>query len=183
MSIKQSAPGFRTGRNLEVLDVLGPTIEFLPGSNHLPANYCIMRGKVPPGIFIPLHSHDDFETFIMVSGELDALQETPDGPGWISLLSGDVLDIPGGTKHAFHNRSAEPAVAIIISTAKIGNFFREIGRSIVPGSPASSAPPLETIQHFLRTAERYGYWIATPEENAAVGLQMPDPKVDASPAR
>lgn len=116
----------------------------------------------------------------MVSGELDALQETPDGPGWISLLSGDVLDIPGRTKHAFRNRSAEPAVAIIISTAKIGNFFREVGRSIVPGS---SAPPLEAIQHFLRTAERYGYWIATQEENAAVGLQMPDPSVDASPAR
>jgi hypothetical protein len=32
--------------------------------------------------------------------------------------------------------------------------------------------PDDAIQHFLQTAERYGYWNPTPEENAAVGLAV-----------
>jgi hypothetical protein len=28
------------------------------------------------------------------------------------------------------------------------------------------------MQRFLKTAERYGYWLATPEENAAVGVSL-----------
>ena len=49
---------------------------------------------------------------------------------------------------------------ILVSTARIGRFFREV-----------AAPSGDPIEHFLATAERYGYWNATPEENAAVGLE------------
>ena len=34
-------------------------------------------------------------------------------------------------------------------------------------------PPFpDEIQRFLNTAERYGYWVATPEENALVGISL-----------
>ena len=54
---------------------------------------------------------------------------------------------------------------LITSTSRIGAFFREIA------TPAGSWPPSEeALRHFLATAERYGYWNATLEENAEVGL-------------
>ena len=37
-------------------------------------------------------------------------------------------------------------------------FFREVAGS--------------TPEHFLAVSERYGYWNATPEESAAVGLPV-----------
>lgn len=33
-------------------------------------------------------------------------------------------------------------------------------------------PAPEAIAHFVAAAERYGHWIGTPEENAALGLSM-----------
>ncbi len=30
--------------------------------------------------------------------------------------------------------------------------------------------PEERAQHFLKLVEAYGYWLASPEENAAVGM-------------
>jgi hypothetical protein len=47
---------------------------------------------------------------------------------------------------------------LVVSTAKLGRFFREVA-----GEP---------LPRFLAIAARYGYWNATPEENAAVGLRL-----------
>jgi hypothetical protein len=71
--------------------------------------------------------------------------------------------VPRDRKHGFRNRREEPAVMIVVSTTRIGLFFREV----------AGAPSPEAIEHFLRTAERYGYWNATPEENAEVGIEIP----------
>jgi bifunctional non-homologous end joining protein LigD len=30
----------------------------------------------------------------------------------------------------------------------------------------------DRLQHLVRTSERYGYWLATPEENAAAGISL-----------
>jgi hypothetical protein len=43
----------------------------------------------------------------------------------------------------------------------------------VPQAYREVEPPTpEELQHFAATAIRYGYWLATPEENAAVGLTL-----------
>jgi hypothetical protein len=119
-------------RWLETIDVLGPTIQYLTSPDAGEGEPCVMRGTIPPGVAVPLHSHADPETFLMVSGE--------------------------------------PAVMIIVTTPKMGRFFRELG---VPAGTRGSDPPDDaTIQRFLATSERYGYWNATPEENAEVGLQL-----------
>jgi hypothetical protein len=60
----------------------------------------------------------------------------------------------------------------VISTPRIGRFLREVGRRAVPGAPAP-APSAEEMARFLAVSRRYGYWNATPEENARVGLSMP----------
>jgi mannose-6-phosphate isomerase-like protein (cupin superfamily) len=62
-----------------VLDVLGPAIEFLRSPAEKDAAYCVMRGVIPPGVSVPLHSHPDPETFFIVSGSGQALVEREDG--------------------------------------------------------------------------------------------------------
>jgi quercetin dioxygenase-like cupin family protein len=113
---------------IEVIGVLGPTIQFLtpPDETNAP---CIMRGTIPAGVSVPLHSHADPETFVMISGSVEGLVY----PGsdaehtWVRLEPGDIFHVPGHAKHAWRNRASEPAVMLLISTSKIGRFFKELG--------------------------------------------------------
>ncbi len=59
---------------------------------------------------------------------------------------------------------------IVISTTRIAQFLREVGTPDTEAGP----PSAEAIEHFLQTAERYGYWNATPDENAQIGICLPD---------
>jgi hypothetical protein len=47
---------------------------------------------------------------------------------------------------------------------QMARFLRDI--SVDDGS----ADPLAQGQRFLRLVEQHGYWLASPEENAAIGL-------------
>jgi hypothetical protein len=121
---------------------------------------------------VPLHSHADPETFIVLSGELEGLAMSPDGIAWVPVRPGDVFHVPGHAKHAWRNPSSEPAVTIIVSTARIGRFFRELGTPARAAGTIARPPSDAQVRRFLETAERYGYWNATPEENEAVGLHL-----------
>jgi hypothetical protein len=84
-----------------------------------------------------------------------------------------VFHVPGGAKHAFRNHWREPTVMMSITTTRLGAFFVEVGRPVPPGTHPASQPSADAIRHFLETAARYGHWIATPEENMGVGIDLP----------
>jgi quercetin dioxygenase-like cupin family protein len=65
-------------RDAETLDVLGPTIQLLTSPEDESAP-CVMRGTIPPDVSVPLHSHPDPETLLLVSGEVEGLAESADG--------------------------------------------------------------------------------------------------------
>jgi uncharacterized RmlC-like cupin family protein len=133
-----------------------------------------MRGTIPPGGAVPLHSHADPETFLALSGEVEGLFDRPGDPGWVRIGPCDVFQVPGGARHAWRNLSDEPSVTIVVSTARLGRFFREVGTRVAPGTAATASPPSEEeLERFLAIAARYGYWNATPEENAAAGVPFP----------
>ena len=155
-----------------IVDVLGPTIEFLTSPDEANAGYCVMIGKIPPGVSIPLHSHVDVESFFMLSGAVQVLSEDRDGFSWLDVKPGDFVQVPGNSKHAFRNTSIEPVVQLITTTPKLGRFFQEIGRRVTPGA-SPPAPTPEELQRFARVAAKYGYWHGSPEENAAVGIHFP----------
>ncbi len=157
-----------TPRHVPQADVFGPTIEFLTEPDQGSGAPCLMRGSIPPGGVVPLHRHPDPETFIALSGELEGLAMSSDDFTWVRIGPGDVFHVPGGAKHAFRNPGTTPAVQVVVSTARIGAFFREIGRPLDAGPPTG-----EALRHFSSTADRYGHWNATPAENAAVGLHLP----------
>jgi hypothetical protein len=78
--------------------------------------------------------------------------------------------VPRNARHAWRNLSSEPVVALIITTKRLGRFLQEAGR---PATGAAQPPPTPAeLARFAAIVAKYGYWNATPEENAAVGIEM-----------
>jgi quercetin dioxygenase-like cupin family protein len=130
-------------------------------SNH-ERDYCVIRCTLPAGAVVPMHSHADRETFYVVSGNLDALN----GDSWEELGPGDVFDVRDGAKHAWRNSSQVAASMICVTTTKLARFLQNISISALGSSPEEHA------QRFLELVHANGYWLASPEENAAVGLDV-----------
>lgn len=43
----------------KVLELFGPTVEFLTSPEDAQNDFCVLRGTIPPGVFVPLHSNPD----------------------------------------------------------------------------------------------------------------------------
>jgi quercetin dioxygenase-like cupin family protein len=154
----------------EPIDVLGPMIEFLTSASHQDA-YCVLRGTLPPGVAVPLHSHPDPESFLVVSGNAEALLERDNRLDWVGVKTGDFVHIPGGVRHAHRNRSSEPVIELVVTTPALGRFLQEIGRPIDPDR-APRPPTREQLERLERIAAKYGHWLATSAENLAVGISV-----------
>jgi quercetin dioxygenase-like cupin family protein len=133
--------------------------------------YCIIRGTIPPDGSVPLHSHSDAESFYVLDGEAEALMQTDRGLEWGKLTPGDFIHIPGGAKHAWRNPSTKPLSTLVACTAKLGRALREM--AVFTSENGTQFPSQADMQRIVEISERYGYWLATPEENAAVGIVLP----------
>ena len=80
---------------METLSVLGPTIQVLTPPEADDAWPCLMRGTIPPGMFIPMHAHADPETFYVISGEVEGLVVGGDHATWTPIAGGDVFRVLG----------------------------------------------------------------------------------------
>jgi quercetin dioxygenase-like cupin family protein len=150
----------------EILDVLGPQIQFLTALSDADDDYCLIKGTIPAGVVVPLHSHVERETFYILAGEIEGLWEDY----WISLAAGDVFDVPGGLKHGWRNRSGAPASLVLATTMRLGRFLREISRPLATVSPAPPKPA--DVQRLVEVAQAYGHWLGSPADNAAVGISF-----------
>jgi quercetin dioxygenase-like cupin family protein len=149
----------------------GNLVEFLASPGEAEAEICLIRGTMPPGVVVPLHSHADVEIFYVLEGSLEGFQDRNGIPRWTTVGVGDVVTIPGDTKHAWRNSSSLPATVIIVTTSKMYEFLNEITQ---PFDLDQSATPSTAgdIQEIFRAAARYEYWMGSPEENAAIGLNI-----------
>ena len=152
-----------------VVDVIGPTVEFLVSPRDESSDFCVLKGIVPAGVFVPMHRHADTESFVVLSGTIECLKVAEDGHEWISGKAGDFFHVPSNALHAWRNASSEPTTMLITTTKKLGRFFEEIG---LPWSGKPQMPTPEVLAHIVETSDRYGYWNASPEENAAVGINL-----------
>jgi len=151
---------------LQVVD--GATVEFLTPPNK-DDQFCVIKGTIPPGGVVPLHSHDDTEDFLVMSGSKEALIQGPGGLEWRRVNAGDYVHIASGTPHAWRNDTSEPVTDLIVTTKRMGEFFLETTRP----TRAPGAPSPEYLARMAAVAATYGYWLASPEENAAVGIELP----------
>jgi hypothetical protein len=60
---------------------------------------------------------------------------------------------------------------VLVTTSKLCSFFEEVTKP-VDRDRAATPPTPEEIQKLFETAARYGYWMGSPEENAAIGLSL-----------
>jgi hypothetical protein len=104
------------------------------------------------------------------SGTQQVLIEDGQGTHWVDANVGDYVRISGSALHAHRNVSDEPAVDLIVTTARMGQLFREISRPFT-GTPLPVTP--EALAHFMEVSTRYGVRLGTPAENAAVGIDLP----------
>ncbi|OBI22392.1 hypothetical protein A5712_12745 [Mycobacterium sp. E2327] len=148
------------------LDVFGATLEFLSWTDE----FCVMRGVVPPEGVVPLHRHADAEDFFILSGQQEVLVSEGSRLVWRTARTGDYVRVPGGIWHAHRNLTDRPAVDLIVTTARLGRFFTEIGR---PLTDSLKPPTAEDLAHFAATSSKYGYELGTPEQNAAYGIAVP----------
>ena len=157
-------------RRILALELFGPTVEFLTSPQNTQSNFCVLKGTLPPGVSVPLHSHADTEDFFVISVEIEGLrQEGDEGYRWIKANTGDYIHVPANSQHAWRNISNKPVLVHIIATKMLGRFFEETGR---PKTNTPQPATSEDLARFEGISRRYGYWNASPEENAAVGIQM-----------
>ena len=147
----------------------GTLFEFLASPNETGSDICLIRGTIPPGVAVPLHSHADVELFYVLEGSLEALQFGNGTHGWVSFGPGDVVRVPGNAKHALRNSSPLPSTTVVVTTSKLYSFFQEVSKQ-VDRDRAAKPPTPEEIKNLFETAGRYGYWMGSREENAAIGL-------------
>ncbi|GLE51712.1 cupin [Mycobacterium montefiorense] len=158
------------GTAREAFEVFGPSVEFVTWSDDEHGQFCVMRGVIPPGTTVPIHSHPDAEDFLILSGTQQVLIQTDHGLEWHDAQAGDYVRIPGGVLHAHRNVSDEPVVDLVVTTLRLGNFFKEVGKAAT-GEPVPVTA--ERLEHFIATTEKYGYVLASAAENAAAGIDLP----------
>ncbi len=163
--------GVAEGTSRIIRDVLGPTVEFLTAPAAAHGDFCVMRGVIPPGVAVPLHSHDATEVFFVLSGTKQVLTLGSGPAEWADVRAGDYVHVPRGTRHAHRNVSGEPLIELVITTARLGNWFEEVG---TPSPGARRPPTAGDLERLLAVSRRFGYWLGTPEENAAVGIRLPE---------
>jgi quercetin dioxygenase-like cupin family protein len=149
----------------------GTLFEFLAPPEEVGEPICLIRGTVPPGVAVPLHSHQDVELFYVLEGSIEVFQSKEGASGWTTVGVGAVVVVPGKVKHALRNSSSLPASMVVVTTSKLYEFFGEVSKPFDPKRrPAPPTP--EEKRAFFDAVARYGYWIASPEENAAIGISL-----------
>ena len=153
-------------------------LRFLTTPEQINDTISIMRTVVSPGAVIPLHSHADQEIFYVLDGSLEVFQEI-DGHGrWATFTPGEIASIAGGTKHATCKSSHRPVICLVVTKKELYSFLRELSCPL--GKEQRTGPPTtEEMEKLFAAASKYGYQLATPQENAAIGLFL-DQQVEAS---
>jgi quercetin dioxygenase-like cupin family protein len=157
----------KRGAEEQTFIVLGVLLQFLSTPEQINDEISVMRGTVPYGVVIPLHSHADPEIFYVLNGSLEVFQ----AEGWNTVNAGQVVSIPGNVRHALRNTSSSPATLITVSKQELYRFFHELARPFDPSRPPAPPTPDE-IQQLFSVAEKYEYWIASRDENAAIGISL-----------
>ena len=156
-----------TTADVPVEDVGGARLKFLVSSEMSgDPQMAVLSGSVWPGLIVPLHSHTEAEIFYVQAGELETYQDTL---GWTTVRQGDIVVIRGEVKHAWRNNSATTAEVLVFTGGNVCRWLQNLTRPFDAKLPPAP-PSAEYLERLFDSVEAYGYWIASPEENVAIGL-------------
>ena len=157
----------RHERDEQVFNVAGVLCQFLASPEEVGDAICLIRGTMLPGVVVPLHSHAEPELLYILEGSLEVFRPS----GWMTVGVGEVVTIPGSVKHALRNSSSLPITLALVTKSELYKFFRELAKPF-DAKQSNAFPTPEAMQALFRIAAKYGYWLASPEENAAIGLSI-----------
>ena len=93
------------------------------------------------------------------------------GGDWKIVRTGELVVVPGSVRHAWRNRSDASVRVLSFAGTNIFAVMRKV--AIPAGQTQAVAPPtVEFLQELQEVAAGSGNWLATPEENAAIGLRL-----------
>ena len=111
----ETQTGASRGAEQQTFMVLGVLLQFLSTPAQIKDQISVMRGTIPSGVVIPLHSHADPEIFYVLNGSLEVFQTDGPSQGWQTVNAGEVVSIPGNVRHALRNTSPGPTTSITVS--------------------------------------------------------------------
>jgi len=126
-----------------------------------------MRGVVPPGVTVPLHSHDDAEDFFILSGTQQVLSESDSGCNGVTLMRG-ICPHP----------SWDPARAPqrVRPAGGRASHHRRAARAILsrdrPARLLTQPPTPDELADFITVATKYGYILGTLEQTPLSGIAL-----------
>ena len=84
----ETKTGTNRGVEQQTFIVLGVLLQFLSTPEQINDQISVMRGTVPSGVVIPLHSHADPEIFYVLDGSLEVFQAEGPSEGWRTINAG-----------------------------------------------------------------------------------------------
>ena len=154
----------------ETLDVFGVSLQFLAELGTGDDDVSLMRGRFPPQIVVPLHSHADREVLYVLDGTLDISLGPVGQANWRTVERDHFVDVADGIPHALRNPGDVPVDILLVATRRIATLFREVG---CPTAEAPAGPPSAArLAAFAQASQARGYWLGDGHDNAAIGLAL-----------
>jgi quercetin dioxygenase-like cupin family protein len=126
--LQEFAMAFARTRDTAPIQVLSDQLRLLLRSADSPSQMSAMVVDVPPGGFVPPHSHDrEEEGYFVIEGEL----QLAIGVEERTLAPGDFGHVPPGTLHGYANRGARPVRFLAWTVGgPIDRFFEAMGERV-----------------------------------------------------
>lgn len=142
------------------VDVLGVKLTRKLSAAETGDQFAVIEALVPAGVGVPMHNHPEFETFYVLSGEVNFFRMTNGNVETLKATPGTTVSIPCFAYHGFQNTGASVATMLIVCAEGIEKFFDAAGIPIeeVPPGP----PSAEDIQRVVRVAESFGHTFVRP---------------------
>ena len=138
VAVNDGAKAYVYGPNEAELRWMGETSTyFLATGESTDGEFALVDERGHKGDKVPLHRHDDVESFYVLEGELTIFI----GDAGREVGRGAFAHVPAGDVHGFRVESDE-ARYLILTTPRHGEFYRAITLASGPGGE----PPAESIE-------------------------------------
>lgn len=121
--------------------------------------YFALESFVPPQFGVPPHSHPEYESFIVLDGEVEFGRMEGDKIQWTAARRGDTVSIPGHVMHTWRSASPQPARLLVSGPARLGEFFEAAGVPVTAGEKLGP-PTSAEVERVMAIAARYGHKFA-----------------------
>ncbi|MGN6370386.1 MAG: cupin domain-containing protein [Phycisphaerae bacterium] len=146
--------------------LLGIEIRCLVAADQTQNTFSLFHVAVPPGAFVPLHTHAPAEAFHVLDGQFEFARalNPADRPECLPTPPGATIFIPPNAIHSFKNIGAAPGHMLVICDARLQSFFDDAATSA--STPPGPPPPAE-IERVLRVMTSHHQALLGPHPQPA----------------